>query len=174
MKIFQVNFSYSPVEDRLLLRLNTLDKTEFRMWLTRAISSKLLGQLHQIEKINLLRKQPGVVAVAMQTVEEFQREAVLSRADFVQSFSSGAEVFPLGEQPILVTDVVLDASKPVSVVTFQLAIGQGVNLSIDQDLGVAINKLLSDVVDGLDWGLGIGKELPVIDAGSPDKKMMLH
>lgn len=174
MKINQVNFSYSPAEDRLLFRFNTLNKTEFRMWLTRAMSIKLLGQLQQIVKVSLLREQPGLAAVAMETVGEFRREAVLAKADYVQSFSSAAEIFPLGVQPILVTDVVMDASKPVSVVTFRLAAGQEVNLSLNQDLGIAISKLLSDVAEGSDWSLGIAKGLPVADVGNLGEKMMLH
>ena len=119
VRINQVNFSYSPVEDRLLFRFNTLNKTEFRMWLTRAMSIKLLGQLHTVVKVNFLREQPGLIAVAMQTIGEFRREAVLAKADYVQSFSSEAEVFPLGLQPILVTDIVMDSTKPVSVVTLR-------------------------------------------------------
>ena len=174
MKINQVNFSYSPLEDRLLFRFNTLDKTEFRMWLTRAMSFRLLGQLHRIEKANLLREQPGLEMLALQTIGEFRREAVLVKADYVQAFSCEAESFPLGSQPILVTDIVMDSSRLVSVVTFRLAVGQGVNLSLNHDLGVAISKLLSDVLDGLDWGPGIAKELPMMGAGNFSEKMMLH
>lgn len=173
-EINQVNFAYSPLEDRLLFRFNTLNKIELRMWLTRAMSIKLLGQLHQVVKVNLLREQPGLGAVAMESVVEFRREAALSRTDYVQPFSSGAEIFPLGAQPILVTDIVMDSSKPVSVVTFQLAIGQEVNLLLNHDMGVAISKLLSDVVDGLDWGLGMAKALPMAGVGNFGEKMMLH
>ena len=174
MKINQVNFSYSPLEDRLLFRFNTLNKTEFRMWLTRAMSAKLLGQLHRVAEASLLRERPGLGVSAMRTVWEFRREAVLAKADYAQPFSSGGETFPLGAQPILVTDVVMDSSRPVSVVTFQLAVGQGVNLSLDHDLGIAISKLLSDVVDGVDWGLGVTNELPMEGVGDLGEKMMLH
>jgi hypothetical protein len=92
----------------------------------------------------------------------------------VRAFSSEAEIFPLGSQPVLVTDIIMDSSKPVSVVTFQLSIGQGVCLSLNHDLGVAIGKLLSDVIDGLDWGLGMSKELPIGNIGNTGEKMMLH
>jgi len=174
VKINQVNFSFAPLEDRLLFRFNTLNKTEFRMWLTRAMSIKLLDQLHQVVKINLLREQPDFGTINMETVGEFRREAVLAKADFVQSFSAGAEIFPLGAQPILVADIIMDSTKPVSVVTFRLAIGREVSLSLNHDLGVAISKLLSDVLDGVDWGIGMTKELPRAGAGNFGEKMMLH
>jgi len=144
------------------------------MWLTRAMSIKLLGKLNQVSRVNLQREQPGLEGGAMETVEEFRREAALAKADYVQSFSSGAEIFPLGPQPILVTDIVMDSSKPVAVVTFQLAIGQSVNLSLNHDLGVAVSKLLSNVAEGLDWGLGIAKEVPMAEIGTSGEKMMLH
>jgi len=144
------------------------------MWLTRAMSLKLLDRLHRLAKVDLQREQPGLAAVAMETVGDFRREAVLSKADYVQSFSSEPEIFPLGSQPILVTDIVMDSSNPVSVLTFQLAIGQGINLSLNHDLGVAISKLLSDVVDGLNWVPGIAKELPMAEVGNLSEKMMLH
>ena len=176
MKINQINFSYSPLEDRLLFRLNTLDKTEFRMWLTRAICIKLLGHLHRVVKTDLQREQPGLGQAAMQTVEEFRCEAVLAKTDFVKSFSPEAETFPFGPQPILVVDIVMDSSRQTSVATFRLAIGQEINLSLDHNLGVAITirKLLSDVVDGLDWGVEAAKELPIAGTGNLGEKMMFH
>jgi hypothetical protein len=174
VKINQVNFSYSPLEDRLLFRFNTLNKNEFRMWLTRSMSVKLLGLLARAVKITLILEQPGLKAVAVEKLEEFRREAVLAQADYAQPFSAGAEILPLGAQPILVADIIMDASQQVSVVTFLLSHGQQVNLSLNHDLGVAVRKLLSDVVDGLDWGLGIQKELPVAEIGNSCEKMMLH
>lgn len=174
MKINQVNFSYSQLEDRLLFRFNTLDKAEFRMWLTRAMSVRLRDQLHQVVKVDLLREKPGLVAVDMDAMVKFRREVVLAKADYVQSFSAEAEVFPLGVQPILVTDIAMDFSKPVSVVTFRLAAGQEASLSLNHDMGLAISKLLFDVMDGLDWGIEMTKELPMKSVGNPGEKMMLH
>ena len=174
MKINQVNFSYNQLEDRLLFRFNTQDKTEFRMWLTRAMSLKLLDRLYQVAKTSLLRETPGLMAVDMDALMEFRREAVLSKADYAQSFSAEAESFPLGAQPLLVADVVVDTSKPVSVVTFQLSSGQAVSLSVNHDLGFAIGRLLSGVMNGLDWGAGMMKELPLASVADLGEKMMLH
>ena len=144
------------------------------MWLTRAMSIKLLSQLQRVLKVTLLREQPDRGTMDIDTIGEFKREAVLAKADFEQTFSSGAEIFPLGSQPILVADITMDSSKPVSVVTFHLATGREVNLTHNHDLGVAISKLLSDEMEGLDWGLGMTKELPRVSFGNLGEKMMLH
>jgi hypothetical protein len=175
VKINQVNFSYSSLEDRLLFRLNTLDKVEFRMWLTRAMSFKLLGLLQQAARASLRREQPDMmVSTAPQTVEEFRRDAALARADYEKSFSSEAQTFPLGPQALLVADILMDASKPTAVLVFRMVTGQEVNISLDHDLGVAVGKLLSNVVDGLDWGGAAAKELPIATADAAGEKMMLH
>lgn len=174
VKINQVNFSYNRLEDRLLFRFNTQDKTEFRMWLTRAVSIKLLENLRQLVKVSLLRETPGAMAADMEAIMEFRREAVMAKADYAQSFSAEAEMFPLGAQPQLVSDVVMDTSTPVPVVTFQLASGQAVSLSLNHDLGFAISKLLAKVAGGLDWGMGSMKELPLTSVSDVGEKMMLH
>lgn len=174
MKINQVNFSYSALEDRLLFRLNTLDKVEFRMWLTRIMSIRLLGLLREVAKAGLGVERPGVGQATLQTIEEFRREAALARADYEKSFSSEAETFPLGTQAVLVADIILDSSGTAPMVTFRLATGQEVNMSIDHDLGIAISKLLSNVMDGLDWRGAMTKELPIASVNNAGEKMMLH
>jgi len=174
VRINQVNFSYNTLEDRLLFRFNTLNKTEFRMWLTRAMSLKLLAHLHHFEKVSLLREQPGYGGYAMETMVAFMREAVVAKADYVQPYSTEAETLPLGAVPVLVTNIMMDSSKPVTVLTFKLSVGQEVNLSLNQELGIAICKLLTNVMEGLDWGTGIAKELPMTEVGKLSEKMMLH
>ena len=34
-RLHQINLGYSPEEDRILLRINTTGKTEYRLWMTR-------------------------------------------------------------------------------------------------------------------------------------------
>ncbi len=144
------------MEDRLLFRLNTLDKTEFRMWLTRSKAIKLLELLEQAVKVNLQHQQRDLGRPALQAVMDFRRDAVLAEADY-KTVLSEAESFPLGPQPILISDLNLETSGAAPVLGFQLAIGQSVNLSIDHDLGLAVSKLLTDVIGTTDWGLATGK-----------------
>jgi len=50
MQINQINISYHQSEDRLLMRINTLDGAELRFWLTRAVVARMLAGLAQSEK----------------------------------------------------------------------------------------------------------------------------
>lgn len=165
MKINQINFSYVVLEDRLLFRVNTTDKTECRMWLTRAMSIRLSELLNQTVKINLQQMQPDLAQPAIQAMEEFQREAVISRADYQTSFTSEGATFPLGEQPLLVAAIILDNSTAVPALAFQLVGGQRLNLAIDYKLGMAVGKLLADVLQRTsDWGLELAQNPPTAGA----------
>ena len=42
-----MNINYIPVEDRLMLRINTLAGDEFRVWLTRKFTELLLNLLNK-------------------------------------------------------------------------------------------------------------------------------
>lgn len=174
MKINQINLTHNPLEDRLLFRLNTHDKTEFRMWLTRAMSIKLLGLLDQAVNINLGHERRDLGQPAIQAVTEFRREAVLAEADYKTDFVSTGAVYPLGEQPILVTDIVLDSAQPSPALGFQLAIQQVVNLSLDYELGLSISKLLTDVLNGVSWGIGVSQDSTAFGPGGHDMKLVVH
>jgi hypothetical protein len=172
VKINQVNFTYSPLEDRLLFRLNTTSKVEFRMWLTRAMSLKLLGFLNQAVKQSIAREQPAMPASALDTLGEFRREAAIAKADYESAFSPEAQAFPLGPNAVLVAGIVVDSGKPAPVLIFKLATGQEVNISLDHDLGAAISKLLTTVLESLDWGNA--PKAPTAPASEPGEKTLLH
>ena len=174
MKINQVNFTYSPAEDRLLFRINTQSKAEFRMWLTRAMTLKLSTLLQQAANTTMLREKPGLAHSAMQAMYEFRRDAALARTEHLKPFISGAGILPFGQQAVLVTDITVDTSVPVSTLSFRLASGQEIKLSLDGDLEAGIVKRLTDATDGVDWGLGTTKRLPVAGADAASEKMMLH
>ena len=46
-QLFQINVSYVPGEDRLLLRVSTTGGDEYRVWLTRRFVSLLMGLLQK-------------------------------------------------------------------------------------------------------------------------------
>ena len=54
-RINQIQIRYAPVEDRIVLRLNTEDSSEFRFWITRRyakiLAVSLMKLLHSSEDI---------------------------------------------------------------------------------------------------------------------------
>ncbi|MDZ4202562.1 MAG: hypothetical protein U1C96_10515 [Gallionella sp.] len=171
MKINQVNFTYVPLEDRLLFRFNTQDQVEFRMWLTRAKSLALRDLLNESVKLDFQQQAQDLAQPAMQAVMEFKRDAVLAGADYKTVFSNQAASFPLGEHPVLVADVALDSVPGAALLNLKLVSGQTLGLSLNHELGLAIGKLLSDVLNGVDWGAGSVHSVVMADANSA---VMMH
>lgn len=106
MNIHQLSVAHDERQDRLLLRLNTAGQDEFRFWLTRRMSLRLMPALKQ-SSLRLEAAQPGVAAAdvpSQQLLGELKREEFLNRADFTTPFKNQASHLPLGEVPMLITD----------------------------------------------------------------------
>lgn len=109
MQIHQLNVSHVEREDRLLLRFNTQADEEFRFWLTRRMALRLMPALDQ----SLARMESSAARMlapdpaSQQILTELKRDAFLQEADFKTPFADQAHTLPLGEEPMLVTDVQL-------------------------------------------------------------------
>lgn len=107
MNIHQLSVHHDERQDRLLLRLNTQDQQEFRFWLTRRMTLRLMPAIQQ-SAMRLEAAQPGVAATdvpAQQLLSELKRDAFLQQADFATPFEDRATQWPLGPTPLLITDV---------------------------------------------------------------------
>ena len=105
-----MSVSYAERQDRLMLRVNTQAGQEFRLWLTRRLTGRLLPHLQGCV-MQLETRNPQVMVTdpaAQHMLTELQRETFLEKADFSTPFTSQAPQLPLGEEPILVTDVQLN------------------------------------------------------------------
>jgi hypothetical protein len=110
MNIHQMSVQYDERQDRLSFRISNQEQQEFRLWLTRAMTLRLLPHL-QAAVVQLEACDPKVSAVdttAQQMLAELKRANFLSYADFSTPFSTQNLTLPLGESPVLVTDVQLN------------------------------------------------------------------
>jgi hypothetical protein len=106
MNIHQLSVHHDERQDRLLLRLNTQDQQEFRFWLTRRMTLRLMPAIQQ-STVRLEAAQPGVAATdapAQHLLTELKRDAFLQQADFATPFDNHATQWPLGAEPLLITD----------------------------------------------------------------------
>jgi len=105
-----MSVQYDERQDRLAFRVSNQDQQEFRLWLTRSMTLRLLPHL-QAAVVQLESRHPQVLATdttAQQMLAELKRENFLTNADFSTPFASQNLSLPLGETPILVTDVQLN------------------------------------------------------------------
>lgn len=106
MNIHQLSVHHDERQDRLLLRLNTQDQQEFRFWLTRRMTLRLMPAIEQ-SAVRLEAAQPGVAATdapSQHLLTELKRDAFLKKADFATPFETRATQWPLGAEPLLITD----------------------------------------------------------------------
>ena len=106
MNIHQLSVNHDERQDRLLLRLNTQDQQEFRFWLTRRMTLRLMPAIEQ-SAVRLEAAQPGVAATdapSQHLLTELKRDAFLKKADFATPFETRATQWPLGPEPLLITD----------------------------------------------------------------------
>ena len=97
-----MSVQYDERQDRLAVRVSNQDGQEFRLWLTRAMTLRLLPHL-QAAVVQLEALDPQVLAkdtTAQQMLAELKRENFLSRADFSTPFTSVNPSLPLGASPM--------------------------------------------------------------------------
>lgn len=114
MQIHQMSVTYLPEQDRILMRVNTTEGEEMRMWLTRRLMVGLWPLLTKLLTEHLLKLEAGGATLSGANPElkkmlaDFRKEEFLQHADFDTPYKEGQADLPLGEDPLLVTDV--DAS----------------------------------------------------------------
>lgn len=114
MKIHQLSVTYLAEQDRILVRINTAAAEEMRLWLTRRLLLGLWPLLSKLLTKHLLKLEAA--GTSLETADEdlkrmlaeFRKEEFLKQADFETPYQENSSQLPLGEEPLLVTDV--DAS----------------------------------------------------------------
>ena len=114
MKIHQLSVNYLAEQDRILMRVNTAASEEMRLWLTRRLMLGLWPLLSKLLTKHLLKLEAA--GTSLDTADEglrkmladFRKDEFLKDADFDTPYQENQAVLPLGEEPLLVTDV--DAS----------------------------------------------------------------
>lgn len=114
MKIHQLSVNYLAEQDRIFVRFNTAASEEVRLWFTRRLMVGLWPLLSKLLTQHLLKLESA--GASLQAADEglkkmladFRKEQFLQEADFDTPYDEGRRALPLGEDPVLVTDV--DAS----------------------------------------------------------------
>jgi hypothetical protein len=155
-QLHQMQLTFAPEEDRLLFRVNTTGRTrmEFRFWFTR----RYVRLLWQALMSMLERRQPREVAadeIAKTQAIATEHQQAVAQADFQTQYQESA-VFPLGEQPILVSRVSLkENAQGEQILCLHPTAGQGLEIGLNNQILHSFCKLLADSVRQADWDLGL-------------------
>lgn len=159
MDLHQIQVSYQQNDDRVLVRASFNrqegDPLEFRAWLTRRFVKILWPGLTatlqaQVALDNMQHAQASAEIVNMEN--QAALDTIKSQGNFDKPFNASMNQLPMGELPILLTDVEfsLNPNQPVRI-HFSDARKNGLALDFTQDLLHAFCALLQQAVKAAEW-----------------------
>jgi hypothetical protein len=153
MNIHQIQMAYNAQEDRILLRILSTQRAEFRFWMTRRYAKLLWTVL-----IKMLERDPAAATHADENVRRtmmgMQHANAVRAGEFAKPFEEGVSITPLGAAPVLLSRV--SGKQPANqqpVLSLHPDKGQGLDLGVNTALLHMISKLLVDAVAQSDWDL---------------------
>jgi hypothetical protein len=101
----QLNGTYFAEEDRVMLKIRTRDDAEYRLWLTRLITQKILAVIEKIsiKSIEASTKNKVLPKNVVETMDEMRQKNIESQTDLSQKYQSTSKL-PLGAEPLLITN----------------------------------------------------------------------
>jgi hypothetical protein len=169
VSIKQINAAYLVNEDRILLRFNTPEEAEYRLWITRRIGLFML-----VATTHLLTKQleQSHAPDTAKAIDAFEKEALVEASKIANTtpneYQSGIQ-FPLGAEPILVMDVscsllqnnasnnsnsdaITSSNQDIISIDFALPGGANLKLKLASNMVRAITLLLDQLRQQAGWG----------------------
>lgn len=160
----QMQLTYVPTEDRILFRLNTKARQEFRFWMTRRYSEILWNTLTKVLSEADQNKEgspgePELPAAKDSLVEsakqEIKHKEVVSQSDFKTQYQESTYL-PLGEEPALLFSV---GVKPNPAGQALLGMhpekGQGIEMVLNEQILHSLCKLLLETTSKANWKLDL-------------------
>lgn len=169
MKIHQLSVTYLGDQDRLLVRVNTTSAEELRLWFTRRLVKGLWPLINQMLADQLVRQEASVTSGAASDAAAdddmkkmllaHRKGELLEQADFATPYKEEDAVLPLGEVPLLVTEIKMTAG-PQAAVQMEFAEqaqeGQpprGFKVELDTRLLQGLVHLIEQALGHADWQL---------------------
>jgi len=180
-RLHQMTVKYVPTEDRMLLRIATSEKTEYRLWLTRRFIATLWpalgGQLAQTADLSGLRPQakaseaaagalqapPAVPSKVRDAVLGMEHQAAVQDSDFSRKHDEDTVDLTANSGPMVVVGAKV---KPWDgqrlVLGFQTANDVNVTVTLDKKLLHGFCHMMATTVRSAEWGLELTVGEPVV------------
>jgi hypothetical protein len=161
MRLHQLKIDYEAEQDRLLMLVSASDGVEVRLALTRRFVKLLWPVLARMLAATPVAKSASDPQ-SRQAILAFQHETALSQSDFSQPFDESEYQRPLGDSPLLLARIQLkETDGGAQILCLHPEHGEGVDLTLDQNLLHAFSRLITDAVNKAEW------ELPPLVAATP-------
>jgi len=186
MDIRQLSVRYIQDHDRILVRINTSAGDEVQMWLTRRLVLSLWPLLNRVVIDHLAipadAKTDGFVDLAAmgpstrKMLADMRQQEAMQSADFVTPYRNDATNRPLGDAPLLVTEVSLTPKGDgLMLMNFKEQLDEpppsrGFQLELPADLVFGIIQLLSQALEQSQWQTGpeTSTPPPIVEAAADE------
>ena len=156
----QLNGTYFPEEDRLMLKIRTKDDAEYRLWLTRLITQKILAVIEKIsiKSIEASTKHKALSKNVVETLDEMQQKNIEGQTDLTQKYQSTANL-PLGAEPILITNATFTIFQNSKVtMKFVLKLKDPIQFEFNMMTLAKVRVLLTRLCEKGKWNLNLAPE----------------
>ncbi len=103
-----INATYIADEDRLMIRINTSNQEEFRLWLTRRLCLNLLVNIKNLSLNDLNQKHTKIES---KTIDAFKQETLEQQINLKSPYNPSSKL-PFGATPILIKDITIKNTHP--------------------------------------------------------------
>lgn len=151
--LHQMTAEFVPVQDRILFRVATREKREYRVWMTRRLVKKLWGvAVHSFEA------EPEVKAQAQPHVRNavlsMKHQQAVEHSDFSQKHEVDTKPALEMDEPLLATSVKIAHNDAGTIqVMFLTVEGRTVNLNLNEEMLHALCHILQSAADRAGWDL---------------------
>ncbi len=172
--------SYVPEEDRILFRINTSARQEFRFWMTRryvAILWKSITDLinpappkdetdNASDKAEANERGEDAQTLRDELVQSTEVAAkhkeLVQKSDFQTQYQE-SRYFPLGEEPTLLYGVgIKPGVNGQALLCMNPQQGEGIELALNEEITHSLCKLVADASAKADWKLDLKLATPVL------------
>jgi hypothetical protein len=165
----QLNGTYYPEEDRLMLRIRTSDNAEYRLWLTRLITQKILAVIEKIsiKNIEARNKDKALPRGIAETMDEMRQKNIENQTDLTQKYQS-ANKLPLGAEPALITNATFTIVKNASITMKCILKNKSpIEFTFNMATLAKVRVLLTRLCEKGRWDLTVPAEVPADKAPPP-------
>lgn len=150
MSVKQFNARYSPNDDRIIFRFNTMDQSEYIFWFTRRITHFILKSADQFTEKQYAKATPSVANVISE-VQQSDNQVT----NFTKPYEPGIQ-YPLGGDAVLVMDAKCQMIKIEEQDVFSLDLvlpgGANLNLKLAMPVMKSLILLLEELNIQAKWG----------------------
>ncbi len=176
MIIHQLQASYEMEQDRILVRMNTRNAEELRLWLTRRMVRNLFPHLTEVttEMVSRQTSDSHHDGANISALKEFKKQESLQRCDFSTPFNSQATAWPVGDAPLLVSTVRLTPGETGTMcLRFEESLpgvpqARSFSVTLNHELLHGFLHLLESALQPADWGIALVHGLNSKDSSTLD------